>query len=979
MVNDKSITSVQTNTEANATHISNFPKDAVANRRMNMQRMQNVLLIWFDNNINENNVDCNNTIKQLKRVVNNINTFTDGEECVEFIQTITNNKICMIVSGSVGQDIVRRVHEMSQVDTIFIFGNNQEWHKQWPKIKGIFTDITSICEALKQAAQQCEQNTSSISFVASNKKLDQLDPTFMYTQILKEILLTINFEDKDFEEFITYCRDVYGDDGNELKNINQLQATYKNKTPIWWYTWDAFLYRMLNQALRLMDVDMIIRMGFFINDLHCDIQRLHSEQFDSHQLGKTFTVYRGQCLSKEDFTEMTKTKGGLLSFNNFLSTSKNRNTALEFLQQVAINADLVGILFVMSINPTDSTTPFASVTDVSYFHREDDVVFSTHTIFRIGDIKPIDENNDLYQVNLTSADDKDQDRCTLSDHIRQETLPDSKGWYRLGLLLTKMGQFTKAQEIYQVLLHQATDESDKVPIYKQLGSIKYNQEEYPEALTYYEKSLAVYQKTLPSNHLNLAHSYNNIGMVYDSMGDYSKALSSHEKALDIRQQSLPSNHPDLGASYNNIGLVYDSMADYTKALSYHEKALAIRQQLLPANHPNLGASYNNIGLVYYNMGDYPKALSSHEKALDIRQQSLSCNHPNLGASYNNIGAVYYNMVDYPKALSYYEKALTIRQQALSSNHPDLGASYNNIGIVYYNMVDYPKALSYYEKALAIRQQSLPSNHPDLVATYNNIGTVYDSMGDYPKALSYYEKSLVIRQQSLPSNHPSLGASYNSIGVVYYNMGDYPKALSYYEKSLAIYQKTLPSNHLNLAHSYNNIGIVYRNMGDYPKALSYYEKDLAIGQQSLSSNHPDLGASYNNIGQVYHDMGDYLKALSYYEKDLAIGQQSLPSNHPNLGTSYNNIGVVHYNMGDYLKALSYYQKDLAIGQQSLPSNHPDLSASHNNIGQVYEDMGNYSKAHSFYERAVQIGQQSLPTNHPNLRIYREGLERMKKKF
>ncbi|CAF4301144.1 unnamed protein product, partial [Adineta steineri] len=323
MGNNTSITSIQTTAQANAKHVSNISKDAVANRRINMQRMQNVVLIWLDNNINENNDDCNNTIKQLKCMVNNINTFTDGKQCFEFIQTITNNKICMIVSGSLGQHIVPRVHDISQIDSIFIFCHNKEWHQQWakkwPKIKGVFTDITSICEALKPAVHQCEQNAISISFVASGKKLDQLDPTFMYTQILKEILLSINFEDKHMEEFITYCREVYDDDENELKNVNQLQTTYKNNIPIWWYTWNAFLYRMLNQALRSMDVDIIIQMGFFIHDLHRDIQRLHSEQFDGQQFSETFTVYRGQGLSKEDFTEMTKTKGGLLSFNNFLS------------------------------------------------------------------------------------------------------------------------------------------------------------------------------------------------------------------------------------------------------------------------------------------------------------------------------------------------------------------------------------------------------------------------------------------------------------------------------------------------------------------------------------------------------------------------------------------------------------------------------------------------------------------------------------
>ncbi|CAF0819456.1 unnamed protein product [Adineta steineri] len=497
-------------------------------------------MIPFDN-------EHGNWKKQTQYIVN---TFSDDGECIEFIQTINNNKVCMIVSESLGYRVVPHVHDMSQVDTIFIFCNNQEWVKEWPKIKGVFTDITSICEALKQAAHQCEQNAISISIVAPNKKLDQLDPSFMYTQILNEILLTISFEDKHFQEFITYCRGVYEDDEHELKNINQLQATYKNNIPIWWYTWDAFLYRMLNQALRTTDVDIIVRMGFFIKDLHCDIQRLHSEQFDGHQSGETLILYRGQGLSKEDFTEMTNTKGELLSFNSFLATSKNRNISLNFAQQAATNPDLVGILFVISINPSGSTTPFASVSDVSYFHTEE-VLFSMHTIFRIGDIKPIDGNSDLYEANLILTSDNDQDLRTLNDQIRQETFPDEEGWYRLGELLIKTGQSNKAQEVYEVLLHQKTDESDEACIYTQLGSIKYNQEEYPEALTYFEKTLAINQKTLPSNHPHLGASYNNIGNVYDSMGDYPKALSSHEKVLAIRQQSLPSNHADL-ARLNRI-------------------------------------------------------------------------------------------------------------------------------------------------------------------------------------------------------------------------------------------------------------------------------------------------------------------------------------------------------------------------------------------------------------------------------------------
>ena len=343
-------------------------KDAHVRRRVDMKMVQNVLLIWLDSNIDDINQDCQNTVTQLRRVVNDVNTFTDGDECIQFIEDINDNKVCMIISGSLGQHIVPRVHNMSQVDSIFIFCGNkkrhEQWTKEWSKIKGVFTEITPICEALKQASRQCEQNAISISFVATggdatNKNLDRLDPMFMYTQIMKEILLTITFEPKHFEEFIDYCHDAFVENEGELKIVNKLKQDYRNETPIWWYTYECFLYPMLNRALRMSDVDIIIKMGFFIGDLHRQIEILHKEQFGGQQARKIFTVYRGQGLSKPDFEKMKATKGGLMSFNNFLSTSKDHDVSLRFARNALADPDSVGILFVMTIDPSKSTTPFA--------------------------------------------------------------------------------------------------------------------------------------------------------------------------------------------------------------------------------------------------------------------------------------------------------------------------------------------------------------------------------------------------------------------------------------------------------------------------------------------------------------------------------------------------------------------------------------------------------------------------------------------
>jgi tetratricopeptide (TPR) repeat protein len=681
MYNTSSVAIGKSSGAGKAEQASTVSKDGNARQHTNIRRMHNVLLIWLDTNIHNKIEDCPNTVTQLCQTVNIIHKFTDVDPCIDFLTDSYNEKVIMVISRPLCQEMMPLIHDIAQLHTIFVTCSNEniheQWAKEWPKIKGFFTEIPTMCEALKQASQQCEHHSISMSLEATNtgdtssKTLNRLDPSFMYTQILKEILLTIKFEQKHIKQYSDYCRENFAREGHELKHVDKFEREYHNKTPIGWYTCEDFLCSMLNRALRLMDVDIIVRMGFFINDLHRHIDTLHSEQFADQSSSEVLLLYRGQGLLKEDFEKMTRTKGGLISFNTFLTTSKDLQVSLAFAESNQDNPDLVGILFIMKIDPAQLTTPFASIRDVSYFPGEDGVLFAMHTVFRIDDIKPIGENNRLFEVNLTLTGDNDQDLRVLTDRIREETFPDDEGWYRLGSVLLKMGQSHKAQEVYEVLLEQTTDESEKATIYGQLGIIRFNQGGYQEAITFYEKALTITQQSLPPNHPDLAASYNNIGLVYESMGDYPKALSSHEKALAITQQSLPTNHPDLAASYNNIGVVYDSMGDYPKALSYYEKDLAIGQQSLAPNHPDLGMSYNNIGNVYSSMGDYPKALSSYEKALAIKQQSFSPNRPSLAGSYNSIGVVYENMVNHWKARTYYERAVDIGQQSLPTNHLDL--------------------------------------------------------------------------------------------------------------------------------------------------------------------------------------------------------------------------------------------------------------------------------------------------------------------
>jgi len=108
-----------------------------------------------------------------------------------------------------------------------------------------------------------------------------------------------------------------------------------------------------------------------------------------------------------------------------------------------------------------------------------------------------------------------------------------------------LGHFDKAEELYEILLKQTTNEGEKAYLFHHLGLIKGCQGKYAEAIEFYEKTFEIRQKTLPANHPDLATSYSNIDFVYEEMGEYSKALLYYEKDIEIYQKTLPANHPHL--------------------------------------------------------------------------------------------------------------------------------------------------------------------------------------------------------------------------------------------------------------------------------------------------------------------------------------------------------------------------------------------------------------------------------------------------
>ena len=163
---------------------------------MTTQRiLQNNLLLWVDVNIKEDDEDTQQTLERLKAVVHHTHMFTQIDYCLSFVKNIENEQALIITSGSLGQSLLTQTYHLPQVEAIYIFCGNPDrhrsWTSRWPKIRGVHNRIKPICEALRTAVKQTNEDLMAMSFPALNEgdqeqstvDLKRLDPSFMYTPL----------------------------------------------------------------------------------------------------------------------------------------------------------------------------------------------------------------------------------------------------------------------------------------------------------------------------------------------------------------------------------------------------------------------------------------------------------------------------------------------------------------------------------------------------------------------------------------------------------------------------------------------------------------------------------------------------------------------------------------------------------------------------------------------------------------------------
>ncbi len=521
-----------------------------------------------------------------------------------------------------------------------------------------------------QRQQHRADETLAISIFKSSVHSQEQSSTglngqLIHSQLLIECLIRMKSSSSlnERQELIAFCKQQYKNNPAELQIVKEFERNYSSDRSLWWYTRQSFLYRLLNKALRVQNIDLLYLFRFFIRDL--------GQELEKNKCSSPVHVYRAQQMSKEEIEILQKSIGEYISMNSFLSTSVDRQQAQSFLFSTDASDDVEQVFFKIDADPRlENIKPFSNITPLSYFPNEDEVLFMIGSIFRLIEVKC--DSYGIWNIRMVLCSVTDHQLQSLYQHMKNQLGTKATDLYNFGGVLREMGNLDDAQKYYHRYLDQLPDDHPgRSACYHALGRVTNEKGDYDSSLKWFNKSLEIKMRTLKSDHPNIANTHNSIAIIHHRKGDYARALESYEQTLMIWKKVYGENHPDVAMCLSNIGVVYQEEKKYSQALEYHQKALSIRQKQLPADHPHLADSHNNIGNIHYCLRHYDQALEHYNLSLKIKSKSFSSQHPDIATTVVNIGLVYENKGDFQQALFYFEKAAKIYRHSLSSTHPDV--------------------------------------------------------------------------------------------------------------------------------------------------------------------------------------------------------------------------------------------------------------------------------------------------------------------
>ena len=412
----------------------------------------------------------------------------------------------------------------------------------------------------------------------------------------------------------------------ELRALREFESDYSPAKAIFWYTRPTFLFRLLNRALRQHNIELTFLFGFFVRDLCCQIQAEHKKNATE----PVIHVYRGQIMSLDEIEELKHGYVRETKLNSFLSTSRNPDVALMFLESMSSTADgFAPVLWKIELDIRHESCFFADVSRLSSVSEESEIILRIGTCLHVDEII-FSENERVYKMKLRLANDN---VLKIKDEYTDTTL--RRTLKKCTLAIRKKLDFAAYHDLNAIfnefaLLYPSEKYWLEAERYYCLG--QHHTNDYVKDILNYQRAIDLWQQYRPVEYeLNCADQIANIhwriGTIYrDRLKDDRLSMKHFILSVNICETALETakNDREKAELYASIASVYLGKEGSIKLekIEREKRVTGLRYKELellhyPPDDEKVGCCMKVIADIRRSLGQFDEALANYEKAAHI--------------------------------------------------------------------------------------------------------------------------------------------------------------------------------------------------------------------------------------------------------------------------------------------------------------------------------------------------------------------------
>jgi tetratricopeptide (TPR) repeat protein len=317
------------------------------------------------------------------------------------------------------------------------------------------------------------------------------------------------------------------------------------------------------------------------------------------------------------------------------------------------------------------------------------------------------------------------------------------------------------EEVAKNLLLWVVDE-DLVDVFGYVALYHTEQGSYDTAEPWYIKSVKAAQIKFGNYHKDTACAINNLAELYRLQGRYKIAEKRYLQALAIDEKVLSPNDLQLCSHLNNLGLLYWEMSSldgekkrYAEAEGFLSRVEQIARNNLSHDDPELAIYIGNLANVYLSQKKYNLAKTKYYEAIEIEKKRTNLSqdqNKQLAVYLNGLATLYLKKDEYEQSKNLYQRVLVILKNVLRSMHPDLILPLYNLGRLYQKQGNNLDAELSLREALDVSYACFDKKHHYVLMITESLVSLYFEQQKYSESEPLFLETLEIFWNNLGEDH-----------------------------------------------------------------------------------------------------------------------------------------------------------------------------------------------------------------------------------